>query len=62
MTLAQIKSHVWKSAADVVLYYKSNGAKPSLETKWAAEKERLAREKAEAEALAESNTAVPAAA
>lgn len=50
MTLAMIKMHVWKSSADVVLHYKSNGRKPELEAKWAVEKAQKEKEEAEAAA------------
>jgi WD repeat-containing protein 48 len=42
MTLATIRAYVWKTGGDVVLYYKSNGRKPELEEKFAAEKAREA--------------------
>ncbi len=29
-TLATLRAHVWKNGGDVVLYYKSNGSRPSL--------------------------------
>ncbi|MCJ1398417.1 hypothetical protein MMC11_001615 [Xylographa trunciseda] len=32
MTLATIRAHVWKTGGDVILYYKSNGRRPDLET------------------------------
>lgn len=30
-TLATLRAHIWKTAGDVMLYYKSNGRKPELE-------------------------------
>ena len=35
MTLATLRAHVWKTAGDVILYYKSNGRRPDLETRLA---------------------------
>ena len=41
MTLATIRAHVWKTGgSDVMLYYKSNGNKPSLEQEFAEKKAR----------------------
>ncbi|MCJ1228200.1 hypothetical protein MMC12_004861 [Toensbergia leucococca] len=31
MTLATMRAHIWKTGGDVLLYYKSNGRKPSVE-------------------------------
>ena len=31
MTLATLRAYVWKTGGDVILYYKSNGKKASLE-------------------------------
>ena len=44
MTLASIHRHVWKTGGDVVIYYKSNGRKPYLESNWVKEKARLLRD------------------
>ncbi|MCJ1420427.1 hypothetical protein MMC32_006784 [Xylographa parallela] len=33
MTLATIRAHVWKTGGDVILYYRSNGRRPDLESK-----------------------------
>lgn len=30
-TLATLRAHIWKANGDVVLYYKTNGKKPSLD-------------------------------
>lgn len=30
-TLATLRAHIWKNGGDVILYYKSNGRRPSLE-------------------------------
>ncbi|MCJ1316185.1 hypothetical protein MMC15_001505 [Xylographa vitiligo] len=35
MTLATLRAHVWKTGGDVILYYKSNGRRPDLESKLA---------------------------
>jgi WD repeat-containing protein 48 len=32
MTLATLRAHVWKTGGDVMLYYKSNGRRPELDT------------------------------
>ncbi|KAG8527502.1 uncharacterized protein KY384_007654 [Bacidia gigantensis] len=31
MTLATLRTHIWKTGGDVVMYYRSNGMKPELE-------------------------------
>ncbi len=31
MTLATLRAYVWKTGGDVILYYKSNGKKGSIE-------------------------------
>jgi WD repeat-containing protein 48 len=31
MTLATLRAYVWKNGGDVILYYKSNGRKASVE-------------------------------
>ena len=31
MTLATLRAYVWKTGGDVIIYYKSNGKKASIE-------------------------------
>ena len=54
MTLATLRTYLWKASGDLVLYYKSNGRKPELEQRWAEQKAREASEaKADADAVAQ---------